>query len=149
MNESRCYKKFLLSEFFMSKKLLSSKASISSEVVNSIFSFLTRLDTVPLIISIAVLCQFQLYRKQKSGDVSTFPRASTILLLNSSSLTSNTKQNQSNKLLSEPSPGQKTSTSEDTHHDSWADKKGEKVIHLPSSSHFSKSFCLKWTGHIK
>lgn len=85
-------KKFLLLEFFMSKKPAVIKGFYFLRSCEFFFFFfLTRLDTVPLIISIAVLCHFQLYRKQKSGDVSTFPRASTILLLNSSSLTSNTK----------------------------------------------------------
>lgn len=89
-------KKFLF-HISRQKKLLSSKALIFSEAVHHIF--LTQRDTVPLI-SIAVLCPFRRFGKQKQGDVRTFPRARNHSSPEFSLLNSNTKQNQSMKLLS-------------------------------------------------
>lgn len=81
------------------------------------------LDTVSLI-STAVLCHFTGHRNK--SDVYTLPRASNNSSPELFITTSNTKQNQSMKLLSWPtSPGQKVSTSEDTHNNSWVDKRGK------------------------
>lgn len=127
----------------MSKNLLSSKSSISTKVVD-VFWNLTRHSAS--FISIAVLCLFQLHRKQKAGDGSAFPRASTALL-DSSLPTSSTKQNQSVKLLSRPSPGQNTSTSEGAHSDSQVDG-DRKQSNPPSLSQCSRRFYLQ-IRHIK
>lgn len=97
MNEYGCYKKKFLLSYFTSKKAALIKGF--DFLGSGAYIFLTQRDTVPLI-SIAVLCPFRRFRKQKQGDVRTFPRARNHSSPEFSLLNSNTKQNQSMKLLS-------------------------------------------------